>query len=311
MYKKKVLITGGCGFIGINATQRFLEAGYETHVFCKQDVPSTFTQYAELHTHKVDVRNAEAVEDTVTSISPDYVIHLAASNISSGTITSSEDVIVTNVLGTESMLKASEKVGVKSFIGMGSFLEYGPSASPFKEDNLCNPLEIYSISKLGQTLLTQSYGRLKKMNATVFRLFTPYGPHIQKGRLIENVIRKSLMGEEIQLTSKSVSRDFVYVDDIVDIFFEVIENPEKHSGEVYNLASGQSRNLGEVVEVIQRQTGTKSKLVWGKFKDVLYDTDTCVASMDKVFKHLSWRPKTSFEDGITKTINSVKANIDY
>jgi nucleoside-diphosphate-sugar epimerase len=192
---------------------------------------------------------------------------------------------------------------------MGSFLEYGPSATPFREDMVCQPPEIYSISKLAQTLLTQSYGLLKKVPTTAFRLFTPYGPHIQKGRLIENVITKSLKGEDMHLTAKSVSRDFIFVDDIIDIFFETIENPEKHAGEVYNLGTGHPRNLEEVVTVVQQQTGTRSKPVWGEFTNVLYDTDTCTASMDKVFGRFSWRPKTSFEAGITQTINSIKSTL--
>lgn len=310
MPKKKIIITGGCGFIGATTAERFLERGFETHVFCKDSTANMPPAIQGLYTQEVDVRDGDAVMHAVTAIAPDFVIHLAASNISSGAISSSRDVIETNIVGTENMLTASEKAGVACFISTGSFLEYGPSTTPFREDAVCRPLEIYSISKLGQTLLTQSYGRLKKLNTTVFRLFTPYGPRIQKGRLIENLISKSLRGEDVQLTSKSVSRDFIYVDDIVDIFFETIENPRKHSGEIYNLGSGHSRNLEEVVDVITAQTGTRSRFIWGEFKNVLYDTDVCAASMDKVFQNFSWRPRISFEEGIARTISSIKGKID-
>jgi nucleoside-diphosphate-sugar epimerase len=88
MRKEKVVITGGCGFLGTNTTKRFLDSGFETHVFCKEHGTHVSSGANGPIAHEVDIRNKEQVAEAMASVRPEYVIHLAASNIQAGVITS-------------------------------------------------------------------------------------------------------------------------------------------------------------------------------------------------------------------------------
>ena len=153
----------------------------------------------------------------------------------------------------------------------------------------------------------QAAGRTLKKPILNFRIFTPYGPHMQHGRIIEQIVRCALANEDIPLTQPTVTRDFLYVGDIVDLFIEGMEKAKQYPAEIFNAGSGQSTNLQTIVDEVFAQTGSKSTVRWNAFPAVLYDTAACSADMGKTHAAFSWRPGHSLAEGIAATVASFRS----
>ncbi len=302
--QKKIVITGGAGFLGSHLVSRCLREGYQVVLILKSttDLTRIKKYLPQLVCYHEDITNADRIKAVMKEVSPDGVVHLAASNIRSGMTANDEEVVRVNVLGMRNLLTSLEEIPYSFFINTGSFLEYGIKKYPLVETDRCEPTELYSITKLAGTLYGQSVSKALDKPIISFRLFTPYGPEIQSGRLVHEIITRALRNEEIKLTQPTVTRDFIFIDDIIDAYMEGIQRAKEFSGEVFNLGSGKPTSLGEVVDHVVRMTSSQSKITWGGFQNVRYDTDLWQAHMEKTFSNFDWRPKYSIEDGLSKTI---------
>lgn len=305
---EKAIVTGAGGFIGSALARRLAGTGIETHAFVRPGSDTARLAGIAAIIHEVDMSDADSVRSEAASVAGASVFHLAASNIMSGMAASAQTLLATNVLGTDALIAGAIDAGAPAFVSTGSFLEYGPKGVPLAEDMRCDPPEIYSITKLAGTLLVED-AAAKGLNSVAFRLFTPYGPGIQKGRLIYEAIAKALRNEPLTLTRPSVTRDFIYVEDIVDALIEAAENAGHHAGQIYNLGSGQKTSLEELGQLVLSLTGSSSELAWGSAQSVAYDTDTWQADMAKTFGAFAWRPRTSLAEGIDRTIAWMKETL--
>ncbi len=303
-----VLVTGAGGFIGSHLVRRLTKLGHDVHILVRpESTPERIADLLpQLTRHDGAMTDEESIRRCVENAKPNGIFHLAASNIQTGMRASDEDVITTNVLGMARLLSATKDLPYDFFIHTGSFLEYGMKAKPMTEADVCEPSELYSISKLAATLLASAAGRTSKKPVLTFRIFTPYGPHIQKGRLIEQIIRRALSGEDIPLTQPTVTRDFLYVIDIVDLLIEGMEKAKEHAGAIFNAGSGHSVTLRTVVDEILAQTQSVSTPQWNAFPPVLYDTALCQADMTRTFAAFRWRPAHSLSEGLRETIDSFR-----
>ncbi|HYE23348.1 MAG TPA: NAD-dependent epimerase/dehydratase family protein [Candidatus Paceibacterota bacterium] len=300
----RALVTGAGGFIGKALTQALLRAGHEVLGTVRPGAPAQAFQTAE-----VDVSDATALLEVGEKWKPEWVFHLAASNIQSGVTADTESLIRTNIQGTDAALSMAEAVNVTSFVHIGSFLEYGPKGVPLKEDMLCEPPEIYSVTKLAGTLLVQTAAKTRALHTVAFRLFTPYGPGIQQGRLVREMLTSALRNEPLTLTRPTVSRDFVYIDDICNLLIEAAKNAEAHTGQIYNLGSGRKTTLEELTDIVRTETGSQTPVSWGGFKQVAYDADTWQADMEKTFSAFAWRPTTDLARGIHQTAEWLRSSL--
>ncbi len=305
-----LLVTGGAGFVGSHLVRALVERGEDIALLVKPT--SQLDRIADilpkLKRCEGDVLDAESLKRVIAEVQPKGIFHLAASNIQSGVTAPDNEVVETNVLGMSNLLKASEGIDYDFFIHTGSFLEYGMKNIPMREDDTCNPPELYSVSKLAATLLAQAHAQTKNKPVVGFRIFTPYGPGMQTGRLMEIIIRKALQNEEIKLTQPTVTRDFLSVSDIADLMMEGMTKARTHAGQIFNAGSGAATTLQEVVDEVFKQTGSTSAVHWNAFPPVLYDTALCQADMHKTFAAFSWRPKISLAEGIAQTIDSIRTS---
>lgn len=292
--------------MGSHVVRKLVEQGVEVFALVRPGSDQSRLAGYGAKVYEVDITDAEALRVVFTAADKPTVLHLAASNIMSGTAASAKTLAMTNIVATDALLALSVEAQASGFISVGSFLEYGPKQEAVREDMRCDAPEIYSITKLAGSLSVQAAGVSGKLPAVVFRLFTPYGPQIQEGRLVREVIRKALTGEPISLTRPTVTRDFIYVEDAAELLIEAASAASKHSGQIYNLGSGRKTSLEELANVVLEQTGSASPLSWGSFGSVSYDADTWQADMSKTFAAFSWRPKHDLEAGIAKTISWLK-----
>jgi len=161
---KNILITGGAGFIGSHLVKRLLGDGYSVVVLTREGtdlrrIKNFLHLLAQDNENKPslvilrdDLSNLERLKKKLQEINPYGIFHLAASNIKSGVSAPEDDLININFAGTVRLLRALEGIDYKFFINCGSYLEYGIHASPLKESDSCEPIEIYALTKLAAGL---------------------------------------------------------------------------------------------------------------------------------------------------------------
>lgn len=306
---RRILITGGAGFIGSHLARTLVRDGYEVHLFLRERSDTRRIQdiLPSLHIHTVDLTREKDVQEVVEKVRPSGIFHLAVSTIASGVTASADELVQTNIAGTVHLVRALQKFDYDYLITAGSFLEYGIKQKAAKESDICEPPELYSVTKLAATLFCQAMAREHKKPIVSFRLFTPYGPDIQEERLISKIILNALHGEDIKLTRPEIARDYVYVDDIVACFLEAARRAQEFSGEVFNVGSGTPTSIAELVQHIVQKTKSKSMVKWHAFPTVSYDSDLWCADMSKTFSHLLWRPRVPLKQGLDKTIAWARA----
>lgn len=305
---KKILITGANGFIGSHLTRRLMNGGNEVHILLreKSDTRKLVDILPRLNIHHGDITDSAFLKKLVSDIRPEGIFHLAASTIMSGVRTSNDELIRINMTGTANLIDGLDNVNYDYFINTGSFFEYGFKDEPMKELDICEPTELYSITKLAQTLYAQAAAKMKNKPIVSFRIFTPYGPGVQEGRLVYNVVYNALLNKDINLTKPSTVRDFIFVDDIVELYLEAAGKAQYLKGEIFNAGSGVKTSLELFVEKVMKITDSKSKVNWGAYSPVYYDSDMWQADMAKTFSKFIWRPHYDIDSGIKKTVDWFK-----
>ena len=301
---KTILITGGAGFIGSHLVKRLVDEEHKVHLLIKKstDIWRIKDVLKKVELHYENLLDKKSLLEVVKKINPNGVFHLAASNIASGVTASDEEVLRVNILGFKNLVDSLQEIDYEFFVNTGSFMEYGPKGGAVKESDLCAPTELYSISKLGATLYGQAIAKKYDKPIVTFRMFTPYGPALQSGRLVYEVVNRALKNETIEVTNREIARDFIFVEDIVSLYIECMDKAKKSKGEVFNAGSGKTVKLDELVEYIINKTNSKSVVKWGERPLLAYDSKLWQADMEKTFGNFTWRPGHTFEQGLNKTI---------
>jgi UDP-glucuronate 4-epimerase len=231
---------------------------------------------------------------------PEWVCHMAAR---AGVRPSIQDPFVyihSNIKGTTQLMELSAKHGVKNFVFASSSSVYGGSKSTFfSEDEVVdNPVSPYAASKKACELLAYTYHHLYNLNVSALRFFTVYGPRGRPDMAPFMFIDQISRGVEIkQFGDGSSSRDYTYIDDIVDGVVRAIDRP--HAYEVFNLGKGSGTSLRDFIDLVQQNVGRQAviRLLPDQPGDVPY---TC-ADVSKAQRMLGYNSKVSFEEGIRRT----------
>lgn len=302
---KIVLLTGGGGFIGANLTRCLLDLDYEVHMLWKKSSdPWRIADIKnEINFHNVDILNQANLKPIITKINPSIIFHLATYS----SYRNQEDVnqiFDIAVLGTLNLLLASKDIPYKIFINTGSSSEYGFKEKPMKENDLLEPVSFYAAAKSGQTLLCQTFSYQYKKPIVTIRPFSVYGPYEQKDRFISTITRSLINKKIINITGGKQRRDFIYIDDLVDLYLRTIGKGHKLSGKILNAGTGHEFTNDEVVSTLFKVSGQKTKVEKGKFPKRMWDNPHWVANIETTKKLLNWKPKFSIEKGL-------KANYDW
>jgi len=237
----------------------------------------------------------------VKAARPDYIFHLAAAPVIAGATAVDSDVVALNFLGTVNVIDACDGVDYLGLVTTGDAFEYGPSAEPMSESDVCRPDTLHGITKLRATFHAQAAARARGRPIVILRPFSIYGPDDHPRRLVPQVIAGALGGTAVALSHPNIARDWVYVEDLVDLYLEASRKPEMAGG-VFNAGSGRQVTIGEIVDTVFRLTGLAVEARWGAFPAAAHDTDHWVADMRCTLQAFAWRPRTSLEQGLRKTI---------
>ena len=314
--KKKILVTGGAGFIGSNLTEALLKLNNE--VICldnfatgKKENITPFLTNPNYTLIEGDIRKLSDCQLAVKGV--DYVLHQAAlgsvPRSIKDPITSNE----VNVSGFLNMLTASRDSGVKRFIYAASSSTYGDSeALPKVEDEIGKPLSPYAITKYVNELYADVFSKTYDLETIGLRYFNVFGrkqdPNGAYAAVIPKFVSQFMAGESPVINGNGeFSRDFTYIDNVIQAnLLSMITDNKEAINMVYNVAFGERNSLKDLVELLKKQLTEFDP----KIKDiqVIYgpnrvgDIPHSLASIDKSKKLLNYNPRYSLKDGLEQSV---------
>ena len=300
----KVVVTGGCGFIGSHVVDILLHKGYEV---CVLDNMSTGRKANLTHV----ANQVEIVESDISFPggwhkcfkNADWVFHLAALADIVPSIQQPEEYFRSNVNGTFNVLQASRAAGIKRFIYVASSSCYGiPDIYPTPETAPIQTQYPYALTKrLGEEIVLH-WAQIYKLPAVSLRLFNVYGPRSRTsgayGAVFGVFLAQKLAGKPLTVVGDgNQTRDFTYVTDIARAMLVTAESDK--TGDVYNVGSGQTVSVNRIVELL----GGKKVFIPKRPGE----PDCTFADIKKIQKELGWQPEVSIEEGVAELLK----HIDY
>ena len=303
---KRILVTGGAGFLGSHLCDRLVKSGHD--VVC---LDNFFTSQKSNVEHLLDCRNFELIRHDVTEpivLEVDEIFNLACPAAPGHYQYNPIKTIKTSVLGTINMLGLAKRVHARILHASTSEVYGDPSVHPQPESyrgnvNPIGPRACYDEGKRAAETLMFDYHRQNKVDIKVIRIFNTYGPrmHPYDGRVVSNFIRQALAGETITLYGDgSQSRSFCFVDDLIDGMLAMMNSRDGFTGPV-NLGNPTEFTIRELAEVIVELSGSSSHIEQSR---ELPEDDPLQRKPDiSLAKHeLDWEPSIHLRQGIEKTI---------
>ncbi len=298
----KYCITGGLGFVGNELTRQLkqkgevcvLDSGYRT----AQDIDDL----QDVRIVRVDVTNPIEVSDAICALAPDVVIHLAAIHFIPECNANPALTMRVNVEGTLSVLLACVESRVKHFIFASSGAVYADSEKALLEQDPVDPVDIYGISKKMAEDLCQWIGKSHQLPITIMRLFNVYGPRETNAHIIPEILGQLKKGNVLRLGNTKPVRDYIFVSDVASAI-EKITGHIPSGVEIFNLSSGHSASVDELVAALEKILGRKIELETDPQRFRKADKQIQKADIGKITKALNWSPVFDIENGLRKLLS--------
>jgi UDP-glucuronate 4-epimerase len=329
MTDQPILVTGAAGFIGFHVAQRLLQAGksvvgldnindyYDPAL--KQARLNVLSNDPRFKFVRMDLADQSGMEKLFRDERFPVVVHLAAQAGVRYSLQNPQAYIASNLQGFANVLEGCRHHGCGHLLFASSSSVYGANTKlPFSvHDNVDHPISLYAATKKANELMAHSYSHLYRIPTTGLRFFTVYGPWGRPDMAMYIFAKAILEGLPIKLFNHgNMSRDFTYVDDVVEAIFRLIDRPAQAdpawSGakpdpstsaapwRVYNIGNNRPEQLLHVVSVLERVLGREAQ------KQLLPmepgDVPSTFADVDDLMRDVGFRPSTSIEDGIAKFV---------
>jgi nucleoside-diphosphate-sugar epimerase/glycosyltransferase involved in cell wall biosynthesis len=306
-----LLIVGASGFIG--AKLFFTLRKYRDDVYaCSRNPQSSWrlNGAGALKLVNCDITDFESVKNVINIIKPMTVFNLAAYGAYARQI-DPEKIHTTNYLGTLNLLMALSDTGCSAFVQAGTSSEYGLNSAGPKEDAELIPNSNYAVAKAGAGYIIKYYGKVLSFPCVNLRLYSIYGPWEEKDRLIPTLIANGLEGKYPNLVNKTISRDFVYIDDCNEAFVKAaLTACRTNPGISINIASGVKTTLEDIANTAKKVFSIKEEPVFGSMANRRWDLGNWYGDADLAEKLLGWKAKTSFETGLKLNVEWEKQSAE-
>ena len=317
-----IIVTGGAGFIGSNFIFHMLAAHPGDRIVCLDKLTyagnlstlKSVTDKPNFRFVKADICDREAVFSLFEEEKPDVVVNFAAESHVDRSIEAPGIFLKTNILGTQVLMDACRKYGIKRFHQVGTDEVYGdlPLDRPdlfFTEQTPLHTSSPYSASKASADLLVMAYHRTFGLPMTISRCSNNYGPYQFPEKLIPLMIANALADKPLPVYGEGLNvRDWLYVEDHCKAIDLILQ--KGRVGEIYNIGGhNEMRNI-DIVKLICKELGKPESLITyvtdRKGHDMRYTIDP-----NKIHSELGWLPETMFAEGIKKTIKWYLDNKDW
>ena len=294
--KDKVLVVGGTGFIGYHLLKKLPKKKYSLYSLSKKK-PKKKNCLKNIKYLYCDITKFKDLKKKI-NYQYDHIINL------SGYVDHSKkkENINCHFHGCKNLVSLFKRKKIKTFIQVGSSLEYGNQSSPQSENKRCKPRGSYGLSKLKASEFLKIVGKKYNFPYIILRPYQIYGPKQKNNRLIPQTIEACLKDKKFNCSPGLQKRDFLYVDDFVELIKKILKQ-KKIRKEIFNVGSGKPISVKFIIQMIQSSIGL-GKPQFGKIPMRKDEINSLYPSIKKIKKKLSWLPKKKLKAGIKKTIQS-------
>lgn len=307
---KKILITGGQGFIGKALTKKLLALG--TNIYVLNNKKATDPPFANINLILGDVSETDFIFRIFNKYRFNFCFHLAAqSNVDMG----SQDPISTfdtNIKGTWNILEASRINKLEGIVIASTSHVYGKNKLPFLEEYFPRPSRPYETSKACADMIAQTYASFYNLPVAIARFVNTYGPGDTNARIIPRTIKLLLENKSPEIFIDKTTRDYLYVDDAVNAYVVLAEKirilKKKYNNLIFNFGTSKHYSNATVIKQIVKLWNNSPQI-----KPILctkkrqHEISRQFVAVKKAQKLLGWKPKYSLNTGLKETINWYKS----
>ncbi|PIP67048.1 MAG: protein CapI [Parcubacteria group bacterium CG_4_9_14_0_2_um_filter_41_8] len=311
---KTILLTGSAGFIGFHISRALLERGdsvigvdnfnnyYDPKL--KEDRNAILEKYHTYKLYRNDICDKDGLEKIFSTEKIDAICHLAMYAGVRNSIENPNLYLHVNIEGTSNILELAREYSINNTVIASTSSVYGDNPIPWKEDQRVeNQVNPYGVSKRAAELLAKANHKLYKLNITMLRYFSVYGPWGRPDMAYFKFADSITKEEPIDVYNNGkLRRDFTYIDDIVKGTISAIDKPQNF--EIYNLGNHKSEELGYFIELIEKNFGKKAEKNYLPMQEG--DFLENFADIEKAKKDLGFEPKTSLEEGLKNFVEWYK-----
>jgi dTDP-glucose 4,6-dehydratase len=316
MRRKRVLVTGGAGFISSNVIHHLLAATpYEVVFLDALTYAGNLENLAEVMSHERlsfvhgDIRDADLVREVVAEV--DVIVNAAAeSHVEKSIEEGAREFVTTNVEGTQILLDAIRETSVERFVLVSSSEVYGTAAyAPMDEEHPLNPRSPYAATKAGADRLAYSYYVTYGLPVVIVRPFNNYGPRQHPEKVVPRFVTAALEDEPLTVHGDGhASRDWLYVEDDAEALVALIEaDLGSVAGETINVATGVDISISAIADLVLDVLG-KPRSLKVNVPERPGQVDRHIGSTEKAGRLLGWTARTSFEEGLARTVEWYREN---
>ncbi len=314
---KRVLVTGGAGFIGSHLCEALVAKGANVSVFLRYKSDGDLGQlkdmshdcFRSLTVLRGDLKDPSAVRSAIKD--QQVVFHLAALIGIPFSYERPLDYVQTNVLGSAHVLEACRQMSVEKLVQTSTSEVYGTALRvPIDEEHPLQGQSPYAATKIAADQLALSYYLSFDLPVTIVRPFNTYGPRQSMRAIIPTVISQALQSDVIRVGSLWPIRDLNFVSDSVSGFLAAAETPAS-SGQVFNLGSGKEVSIGDLIAIILKTLGKEMNVETDeqRVRPAASEVGRLIADSSKAEKLLNWQPQNTLEQGLAKTIEWLARNL--
>ena len=293
-----IFITGETGFVGSHLS-KYLEKLGLTVLNSKSGINNS-NKVNENIRNRIDILNIEKLYSLEGNI--DAIVHLASKTSITNSITNPYETYYSNIVGTLNVLDFAKHKKIEKLINISTYVYGKPAYLPIDEHHPIKPHSPYNGSKVLAENLCENYSEYFGLNVVTLRPFYVYGTSLKKSSFISSVIQQIDTQGKVLLSQRNTKRDFLFIDDFVNLIFKILNNfPSGYN--TYNVGSGESHSLEEVVKIIEIIIGRKIEVQYDKSirpNDIL----EMVADITRVSNEFEWKPKISLEEGLACVLNN-------
>lgn len=307
MPKVKCLLSGASGFLGGYLCEALINDGYEVHALYEHSESFSKNPTVE-HQYLVNLLDFENIDNVIEKIQPDFVIHLAAKTEVALSFDNYLQVSQVNYVGTVNLAEANRKYNpnLKLFLMASTNETYGqhdPKDGAFTEQTEQLPMAPYAVAKLACEYYLKYMGQAYKFPYCILRQTNAYGRTDNDFFAMERIVSQMLNSDECNLGEPTPIRNFIWVDDLINLYMTILNRPTIALGEVFVTGPDNGISISELADMVKNKLGWKGKVNWGTIPKRPGEIYYLNSDQKKARNMLGWEPKVSLSDGIDRLIS--------